>query len=76
MSRIIDVGIKNSDLVYVLQAGGMMLGFTAIGAIGAVGRNNISNRVSQNFGAELRLDLFTKIQTLSYQEWRNLRPLR
>lgn len=68
MSRIIDVGIKNSDLVYVLQAGGMMLGFTAIGAIGAVGRNNISNRVSQNFGAELRLDLFTKIQTLSYQE--------
>lgn len=67
MSKIVDVGIKNRDLHYVLVLGGFMLIVTGIGAIGAVVRNNISSRVSQRFGSELRFDLFSKIQTFSYE---------
>ena len=44
-----------------------MLLVTGIGAIAAVTRNILSSRVSQRFGAELRGDLFRKIQTLSYE---------
>lgn len=65
MSKIVDIGIKNHDMNYILKTGGLMLLITAIGASGAVIRNNISSRVSQKFGTELRLDLFTRIQNLS-----------
>ena len=67
MSRIVDIGIKNHNLNFVLKTGGFMLLITGIGAAGAVIRNNISSRVSQSFGTELRYDLFSKIQNLSYE---------
>ena len=52
---------------YVLEAGGIMFLITGIGAIAAVVRNNVSCRVSQRYGAEMRGDLFHKIQSLSYE---------
>lgn len=68
MSRMVDHGIANRDLRYVLVAGSIMLIMTGIGAVGAVIRNNLSSIVSQRFGTELRLDLFRKIQSLSYEK--------
>jgi len=67
MSRIVDVGVANRDLDYVLSTGGWMLGVTAVGAIAATVRNLLSTYVSQNFGAQLRADLFQKVQTLSFE---------
>lgn len=66
MSRIVDNGVRNRDLRYVLHAGALMMGITGLGAVGALARNNLSSRVSQRFGTELRLDLFGKIQSLSF----------
>lgn len=66
MSKIVDTGIGSRDLGYVLHMGLLMVGITALGAVGAVTRNNISSRVSQRFGTELRLDLFSKIQGLTF----------
>lgn len=67
MSKIVDVGIQSRNMHYVLTMGGVMLMVTGIGAIGAVGRNNISCRVSQRFGTQLRGDLFKKVQNFSYE---------
>lgn len=67
MSKIVDVGVAHKDMYYVLRLGGIMLLVTALGALAATGRNIISSRVSQKFGAELRLDLFKKIQGFSFQ---------
>ncbi|QRG69046.1 ABC transporter ATP-binding protein [Brevibacillus choshinensis] len=67
MSRIVDVGVANRDLDYVLSTGGLMLGVTALGAIAASMRNILSTYVSQNFGAQLRADLFAKVQSLSFE---------
>lgn len=66
MSKIIDIGVKNKQMQYVLYMGMIMLLITFIGACGAVGRNIISNTVSQKFGSELRGDLFRKIQSFSF----------
>jgi ATP-binding cassette, subfamily B, multidrug efflux pump len=66
MSKIIDIGVENKRMGYVLYMGGLMLAVTALGAFGAVNRNFLSSRVSQRFGAELRSDLFKKIQSLSF----------
>ncbi|MDH5160832.1 ABC transporter ATP-binding protein [Heyndrickxia oleronia] len=67
MSKIIDVGVANRDLDYVFKYGGLMLLITAGGAIAASTRNILSSIVSQNFGSELRSDLFRKIQFLSFK---------
>ncbi|GIO04502.1 ABC transporter ATP-binding protein [Brevibacillus reuszeri] len=66
MSRIIDVGVAQRDMDYVLQTGGLMLLITAIGAVAASIRNILATYVSQNFGAQLRSDLFSKVQSLSF----------
>ncbi|MBP0724973.1 ABC transporter ATP-binding protein [Bacillus sp. RG28] len=68
MSKIIDNGVVNKDLHYVLKLGAFMLAITAIGAISATTRNIISSNVSQEFGTNLRSDLYQKIQSLSYEQ--------
>lgn len=67
MSKIIDVGVAGRDLTYVLKLGGLMLLVTAFGAVAASLRSILASIVSQNFGAELRSDLFRKIQSLSFK---------
>lgn len=67
MSKIIDNGVANKDLDYVFKYGGIMLLVTVFGALAASARNVISGIVSQNFGSELRSDLFRKIQALSFK---------
>jgi ATP-binding cassette subfamily B multidrug efflux pump len=66
MSRIIDVGVANRDMDYVLKTGGLMLLITALGAVAASMRNLLATYVSQNFGAQLRSDLFRKVHSLSF----------
>lgn len=67
MSQIIDVGVAGRQMDYVFFKGGLMLLVTALGAIAASARNVLSSNVSQKFGAELRSDLYKKIQTLSFE---------
>ncbi|MFE5323025.1 ABC transporter ATP-binding protein [Paenibacillus sp. NPDC056579] len=67
MSHIIDVGVADRNMNYVLSMGGFMLLITGLGALAATGRNIVASRVSQAFGTELRQDLFGKIQTLSFE---------
>lgn len=67
MSKIVDIGVKGKQIDYVLHGGFVMLEITLLGALAAVGRNIISSNVSQKFGTELRVDLFKKIQTLSFE---------
>jgi ATP-binding cassette subfamily B protein len=61
MSRVIDVGVAVKDLRTVESLGLLMLLVTAVGAAGAVGRNFLSNTVSQRFGAQLRADAYRRI---------------
>lgn len=66
MSMIIDKGVKNKDMDYILKLGGLMIAITFIGAIFAIIRNIVSSKVSQSFGADLREDLYTKVQGFSF----------
>ncbi len=66
MSKIIDKGVREGNMAYVLKLGGLMFLMTALGALFAVIRNIVSSKVSQNFGADLREDLYIKIQGFSF----------
>lgn len=74
MSKIVDVGVANKNMSYVQYMGGIMLLITVIGAAAAVSRNIISSNVSQKFGAELRADLFVKVQSFSFDNIDKFEP--
>jgi ATP-binding cassette subfamily B multidrug efflux pump len=65
MARIIDVGVKNKQVATVIHLGLLMLLITALGAGFASVRNILASKVSQNFGADLRFDVFSKIMHFS-----------
>ncbi|MHC1719800.1 MAG: ABC transporter ATP-binding protein [Clostridiaceae bacterium] len=67
MANIIDTGIGSKNVGYIVQTGSIMLAITAAEAIAASLRNITSSNVAQKFSAELRLDLFKKIQYLSFE---------
>lgn len=61
MARIIDEGVKNSQMATVIKFGLLMLLITVIGAFFAGTRSVLASKVSQSFGADLRYDVFAKI---------------
>jgi ATP-binding cassette subfamily B protein len=67
MAKIVDIGVAGGNMQYVLRMGAVMLGVTAFGATSAITRNFISSKVSQNFGMDLRKDLYRKIQFFSFE---------
>lgn len=67
MSYIVDRGVKGQELHLILWYGAVMLGITAMGAVGAVVRNIYASRTSQLIGKEIRLAIYEKVQTLSYE---------
>ena len=68
MSTLIDEGAAKQDLGYVAQTGLFMLAIAGAGAVFAVIRNISASTASQKFGADLRHDMFAKIQSLSVDE--------
>ncbi|WP_425059008.1 putative ABC transporter ATP-binding protein [Sporomusa carbonis] len=72
MSRIIDEGVAGRQMDLVMHMGVLMLCITALGALAATARNIMSSTVSQRLGADLRSELYEKIQSLSFANIDNL----
>ncbi len=66
MSRIVDQGIFSHNYQLVLETGLLMIAVAGIGMLGGFGCTIFSSIASQNFGADLRTDLFTRIQAFSF----------
>lgn len=66
MSKIIDVGVANNDLGYIIQHGLYMLLASAIGVFGGVSCTIFAAKASQNFGTDVRGALFEKVQSFSF----------
>ncbi|NHN30780.1 ABC transporter ATP-binding protein [Paenibacillus agricola] len=66
MASIVDEGIMNGDIAHIQKTGALMLGVALIGLIGGIGCTVFSSTASQNFGADVRKDLFTKVQSFSF----------
>ncbi|MBQ9919343.1 MAG: ABC transporter ATP-binding protein, partial [Clostridia bacterium] len=75
MSTIVNDGILGlndagtyGNMDVILSTCIKMLVFALIGAIGGMGCTYFSTKASQNFGADLREDLFRKIESFSFAE--------
>ena len=67
MASIIDQGVMQNDTAHILHTGLIMLGAAAVGLLGGLGCTIYSSIASQRFGADLRRDLFLKVQTHSFR---------
>ena len=65
MQHIIDVGIANRDLSYVIKMGLLMIGAAALGLVGGLGCMKYSTRAAVNFATDIRKEVFAKIATFS-----------
>ena len=83
MSTIVDDGILAvneagevaSDMSVILWTSLKMLCCALIGMVGGIGCTYFSSKASQNFGADLRADVFRKITSFSFAEPINLPPV-
>ena len=67
LAKIINQGIAERNVVYIIKIG-VIMGFIAvIMAVGGVLGAWFASKAAMNFGADLRMDLFEKIQQFSFQ---------
>jgi len=66
VERIVDEGIAHLDLNLVLHTGLLMFGLAVIGALGGISNSFFAELTVQAFGADLREELFRKVQTFSF----------
>jgi len=72
MSRIVDVGIVQNDLGYILKVGSVMIAMTLLNGGFAIGLSYFSSKVAMGFGRNLRKAVFTKVENLSVSEFNDL----
>lgn len=72
LARMIDFGILQDDFDYVKQQGIVMIVITVIGIILNILLGYFGSRITTNIVADIRDDLFEKIQSYSHQEYENL----
>ena len=68
MARIIDCGIKNQDTAYVLKMGGILILLAVVGVVCSITAQFFAAKAATGFAKELRRDLFSHINRLSYPE--------
>ena len=66
IARIIDQGLGRGDLPLIYSTAAWMLGCAVVGLLGGMGCTVFAVRAAQNFGADLRGNLFRQVQTLSF----------
>ena len=68
MAKVLDIGVSNKDFEYILSMGGKMILVAGAGYLSAILSNYFSSRTSQEFGANLRESIFTKIQHFTFNQ--------
>lgn len=69
LAAIVDTGIVNGNVPYILQRGGIMLLVALGGAACIITGNYLSSRVALGFGADLRSSIFEHVESFSLPEF-------
>ena len=68
MAKIIDTGIRNADLPYILRMGGVLILLGVIGLACSLTAQYFAAKAAVGFGTALRKELFDHINHFSYTE--------
>ncbi|MHB8076463.1 ABC transporter ATP-binding protein [Desulfosporosinus fructosivorans] len=72
MADIVDIGLVNKDVNYILKIGGFMLLIAAGGTLCAILATYLSSKTAVGFGKILREKIFTKVESFSLHEFDKL----
>ena len=65
-SQIINNGVNNQNVGYIVGMAALMVGVSVLMLLGGVGGAYFGAKASINFGADLRQDLYNKVQKYSF----------
>lgn len=68
MAAIIDKGISDGNMLYILKMGGILVLLAVVGLISSVTAQYFAAKAAAGFATKLRLALFQHIQSLSFTE--------
>ncbi|HEX9025789.1 MAG TPA: ABC transporter ATP-binding protein [Clostridium sp.] len=68
MAKIIDIGIQNKDISYVLKMGILLVLIGIVSLASSLTCQHFAALASQGFGTTVRNELFSHINTFSYKE--------
>lgn len=68
MAKIIDVGIKNGDVPYIIKMGLLMAGLGILGLLCAIVCQYSAAVAQQGVGTEIRNDMFKKINSFAQSD--------
>ena len=71
-ANIVDIGIQNTDLQYILNTGIIMLEMVVVSALATVGVSYFSSRVSSGYAKDLRTIVYKKVLKFSNHELNNI----
>lgn len=67
MAEVVDVGIVNGDLSFIIRTGGLMLLCAFAAIILMTGVSFYASKTAQGFARDIRRSLFVKVESLSLQ---------
>jgi len=68
MARIIDIGVRNGDVGYILFNGIRMVGIAVVGVVAGLGCVTLSSITAQNFANDIRTAIFKRVQSFSFSD--------
>lgn len=72
MSRVVDYGVKRSDLNAVISSCAAMLAVSAVALIAAIISGRLNASLSNSVARDLRNDLFGKVNALTFEEFSSI----
>ena len=72
LARMIDVGIRNGDREYIWKMGMAMIAITLTGIAMNIMLGYFTSRITTNIVADVRVDLFEKVQGYSHTEYEKI----
>src|SRR5579863_7634108 len=63
MSDIVDTGVINGNIGYIVQTGGKMILITLLSAVCMLVTGYLASRVAANTARDIRADVFKRVQT-------------
>jgi hypothetical protein len=74
MSQIVDVGVKNKDIAFVLQTGGMMILMALLALVCGALASIFGARAGMGFGSEIRKGFLIKFRIFLLETLTNSAP--
>ena len=72
MADIVDTGIVNGNIPYIINTGGFMLLIAAAGTLCSIGASFLASKTAAGLGRLLRSKVFSRVEDFSLQDFNQM----